>query len=655
MKKILKRLTVTATVAIMAIAPVTAVHAANFHDVGANLSWAADAIATVSSLEIMLGDMAGNFNPNGTIDKFEGARIFARMSGFNPSALTAQQQAYYNQALSSHLALVNTFDNNFSTWNSARNMDIAYLLYRGVFFPSDLNNFINAGAIETRRIMSREEAAVFLVRFMGRTNEALQTFGVPLFNDHQQITPAARIYVYYLRSLGILNGGLDGNVLPRSPINRAAMSVLIVPVLHEIGSPLVGGGGSGQPSAPVVETVQGTITNTFPNFRAISVLSQNAAHNNRTFTVAPNAIITIGGVNNTFTALAANMTFTAILTDGEIVSINAMAATQQPPQQPQTPPASNIPPISEMRVLDGVIARISIPNNTVGIETRTINPRGEIVTEVRDYAVASGAEITRSGTTININNINVGDMVVARVHNNNAHQLVLEEREIQMTGTLVEKNFGANSLFPALVLEDANGNTRSFTSDANTAVFRGNLSNLAPRQLRIGDQISLTAEYGRATDVRATAVSRPHADVYIRDIFISARGQSFVVVTDNLEGSPDRTHLLVDGHVDPFDLTLGSRVRIWFDSQEIVGAQMLQGPSATNFTGHIHSLTSTQITVRDANFQNRTFTIDANTVFFNSVTGQTVNMHHLAAGMRVQIVSAVTQNNRAVSVTILLN
>ncbi|MCL2620608.1 MAG: S-layer homology domain-containing protein [Defluviitaleaceae bacterium] len=653
MKKFLKKLSAVALAAVMTIVPVASVQASNFHDVGSGFAWATNAIATVSSLEIMMGDMSGNFNPNGTIDMFEAARIFARMSGFNPSAHTPAQQSYYNQALASHMALVSTLDNSFNTWNSARNADIAFLLYSGVFFPSDLSNFVVVtGNTETRRIMSREETAVFLVRFMGRTNEAMQTFGVPLFNDHQLITPAARIYVYYLRSLGILNGS-EGNVQPRSPITRAAMSVLIVPVLHEVNSTLVGGTGNAN-QAPTIETVQGTISNTFPDFRAISALSENPSHNNRTFTVIPTAIITINGVNSTFTALQPNMTFTAIMSAGEIVSINATPA--QTATTPAEPPANNnVPALADMRVLDGIITRVNTTNNTIGIETRIINPRGEIVTEVRDYTLATGVEITRAGTSVAPNAINVGDLVVARVHNNYAHQLVLEERVTQMTGTLAEKNFGSNSLFPSIVVEDANGNTRSFTTNASTVVQRGNQANIAPRQLRIGDQISLTAEYGRATNINANAVAIPHADVYIRDIFISARGQSFIVVTDNLDGSPDRTHFLVDNHVDPFNLTLGSRVRIWFDSHEIIGVSILQGASATNFTGHIQSLTSTQITVRDAHFQNRTFNIDANTVFFNSVTGQSISMHHLTTGMRVQVVSAATQNNRAVSVTVLMN
>jgi hypothetical protein len=199
------------------------------------------------------------------------------------------------------------------------------------------------------------------------------------------------------------------------------------------------------------------------------------------------------------------------------------------------------------------------------------------------------------------------------------------------------------------------GNYHNFTVDSTAQISRGNMRNLNSRQLRIGDQIELWAEYGRATDIQARPNPQASVEVYIRDIFISGRGQSFIVVSDNLYGSPDRIHLLVDGQVDPFELTLGSRVRLWFDSQEVTSVIVLHGPSATNFTGHIQNITANQIVLRDANFQTRTFVFDGATVFVNSITGQIINANHLTIGMRVQIISAAHQHNRAVSVTVLVN
>ncbi|MDR2167001.1 MAG: S-layer homology domain-containing protein [Clostridiales bacterium] len=657
MKNFARKIVLFGLIAMLAAMPMTAYASgfgANFRDVGAN-HWAADAIALIGDLGIMSGDLSGNFNPNGNIDKFEAVRIFARMSGFNPATQTPAQRTYYDAVFEQRRALIEGFSGNFLLWNANFNREIAFLLYTGVLVPADLSNFIIVqNNIESRRILTREETAVFLVRFMERVNQALSTFGVPLFNDDHLISPAARPHVYYLRYLGIMIGS-EGNVSPRQPVTRAAMALLVESTLREVDSPLLGGQ-SGSNTPPAVESISGTIANTFPSFR--SILATTATEN-RIFPISQTAIITIGGINSTFADLAADMTFTAILSGGEIVSINALSPNVQPPVTP-VPPIGEIiplPPIADMRVLDGTIARLNAQNRTIGIETRTINPRGEIVSEIRDYYVPITTPITRSGTMdVNFNAINVGDLVIARVHGDTAFLLNLEERVRQISGTLVEKNFGTNSLFPSLVIADADGNNHSFTVDSSAQISRGNQRNLNSRQLRIGDYLELSAEYGRATQIQARAVAQVTRDAYIRDIFISTRGQSFIVVSDNLYAStPDRMHLLVDGQVDPFELTLGSRVRLWFDSQEVIGITTLHGPSATNFTGHIQNITSNQIVLRDANFQTRTFVFDSNTVFVNSITGQIINVHHLGIGMRVQIISAAAQNNRAVSVTVLVN
>jgi hypothetical protein len=98
-------------------------------------------------------------------------------------------------------------------------------------------------------------------------------------------------------------------------------------------------------------------------------------------------------------------------------------------------------------------------------------------------------------------------------------------------------------------------------------------------------------------------------------------------------------------------------VRLWFDSQEIIGVAVLQSPSsATNFTGFVQTITNNQISVRDDNFQTRNFNFDNNTVIVNSITGQIISVNQLSVGMRVQIISTAVSgqaNNRAVSVTVL--
>ena len=630
---------------------INTVMASNFHDVGPN-HWAREAINAVSSLGIMTGNFEGNFRPNASIDKFEAVRILARMSGFDPATLNAEDAAYYDSIFQLQRSVIESFSNRFELWNPNVNREIGFLLYTGVLIQSDLENFvIRQGNDERMRALSREEAAVFLVRFMGRTSDALRATEVP-FNDHHLISPSARPHINFLRSLGIMNGDDAGNVSPRSATTRAAMAILVYATLNEVNSPLLGHPNSG--TSNNLETISGTIANTYPSFRSILTQSANAAHNNRILPVAPTAIITLDGLTANFSDLAVNMTFSAVIMGGDIISITAQSPNNQAGGASPTPTPTPAP--GELRTLDGTVARVNTANNTIGIEIRILNPRGEIITDLRDYNITGSTSIRRSGTATNLASITIGDLAVAEVRGNDVVTLELEERVRQVSGTLVEKNFSTNnSLFPILVVRDAAGVNHSFTADNESVINRQSTgSNISPRSLRIGDSVTINAEYGRVTQATAvgTATTR---DVYIRDIFISGREQSHIVVSDTLFGSPDRLHLIIDGAIDVYSLTVGSRVRLWLDSEEVSSFNLLQAASQNNFTGHIQNITNQQITVRDANFNTRTFTFDGSTTFFNSITGQTINVNQLATNMRVQIIAASSQNNRAASVTVLIN
>lgn len=667
MKRTISKIAASMLCAIFILSSGTVLQAANFRDIGPNQAWARDAIEAVTQAGIMAGDLQGNFNPASPISKFDMVRILARMSGFNPDDLSPQEAAYHNAIFEARRGTIEAVSSRFTSWNSATDREIAFLLYSGVLIPSDLENFIIMHEGQERlRALTREEAAVFMVRFMGRTQEALRTIGVPVFGDDNLIAPGARPHVYFLRHLGILNGDGSGNVNPRGVATRAAMAVMVQSVLDEMSSPVLGH--TPPQNAVAFETMAGTIANTYPPFRSILTHSTHAEHNNRIFPITSTAIITINGLNANFGDLLRDMSFTATVHNGEIVSINAQTANapqQIQPGQTPLPGVSPTPtpstqtgqaaqPTGERLVLDGTVSRINQTANTIGIETRMLNPRGEIITNVRDFTIAPQATITRSGANIDRSNIEVGDLVIAIVYGNQAHNLELEERVRQVSGTLVEKNFSTNSLFPIIVVQDAAGRNHSFGTDATSRIYRFGTGSIQPRSLRIGDDIEVTAEFGLVTQADARGTGSV-VDVYIRDIFISYREQSHVVVSSQLSGTPDSLHLIIDGAVDVYELTVGSRVRMWLDSQEVQNIALLAPATIGSFTGHVIHVSQFEITVRDANFNTRTFAHDAGTVFFNSVTGGPVQVGEIFPAMRVQVVADAANNSRVATITVLTN
>jgi len=633
----------------------TEAQAANFRDVTTDWNWARESINTVVGLGIMSGDLSGNFNPGNSIDKFETARILARMGGFNPANHTPAQQAYFEQVYQTQRVFIHNFANQFNRWNNAFNRDIAFLLYRGVLQPSDLAQFVVMdGNTERLRALAREELAVFLVRLMGRAQQAHLLTGIAPFNDDAHITPAARAYVYYLRSRGILNGS-GGYVSPRAPVNRAAMAVLVESVLHEMNSPLLGGNTSNpNQNTPAFQTIFGTIANTYPSFRSVLITSVNPEHNNRIFPITASAIIQVSHVNRPFADLQQGMDFVATVHNGEIVSINATPATAQP-----TPtPAPNTPAAQDLRTLDGTVASVSFTSqaNVIGVETRTLSPRGDIITEVRNYTLASNATVTRAGTAVSYRTIVVGDLIVAEVYGNTAFTVALQERDRHIFGTLIEKNFSENSFMPSLVVRDSNGTNHTFNVNSSTRISRRNsgIANLNSRDIRIGDTLEVRATWGMATEIFAQG-ARTSTDVYIRSIFISGREQSFIVTSETAFGTADRQFLLIDGQVDVHSLQIGSRVRLWLDSYEVESVVVLQDTSANNFMGTVTSINHTNSTfvVRDANFNTRTFTFNQSTSFHNAITGNAVNAVNITTNMRVYVVTSATVPNRATSVVVL--
>ena len=651
MKSKLKKITAALLASLFIFSPNVDSFASNFRDVGSNLHWAQNAINEVSNLGILTGDLSGNFNPSANIDKFETVRIFARMFGFNPSSLTPAQVAYHNMVYQQRSALISNASSNFNRWNSSVNREIAYLLYRGVLLPSDLNNFISIqGNTEQLRVLTREEVAVFLVRFMGREQQAFANTNFSMFIDDSQISPSARPHIYFLRTLGIMNGS-ENRVNPRNAVTRAELAVLIHSTLREANSTLLGG----NQTSPNLEQISGNIAQIFAPSRSIQTTSSNLTHNNRILFISNNAIITINGINSSFADLAAGMSFTgSIGNNGEIVSVSAQSNIPNNQGNNNQNVAPNAPNPNNIRVLHGAVYRINAGNNTIGIEIRMLNIAGEIITEIQDFTIAQNAVINRDGNNSNISlpSISVGELAVVQIYNNMAINIQLEQRIRDITGILIEKDFSSSSLFPTFVVRDDLGNNHRISTDANSTITRHGQTNLLPRQIRIGDRVTLRSEYGRLVNATA-AGNNTTADVYIRSIFTSSREQSHIIVAETQTAAAERRHLVVDGAFDMSLLRIGTRVRLVLESDEVTNVVVLPQLHATNFTGHLLSRTESQITVRDDNFIQRNFYVDSNTIIISSITGNTMQLLNIPINARMNVSSTAANPSRANVITIL--
>jgi len=634
------KMVAAALAVLFAVGTAMPVSAVVYTDVPAS-HWGYADVNRVTDLGFMSGDLLGNFKPNDYIDKFETAKILARMAGYKYTGATAAETEYYNNCYNKHIGFINLYANKFSLWNANANKEIAFLLEKGILVNDDLNQFVvMVNNRESLRALSREEAAVFLVRVMGRTSQ-LSTTNTNLFADDASITAACKPSVYYLRNVGVVSGGTGNAFSPKSAVVKVAMASMINRawnIMNPAAPATPPPAATPAPGANYV-SVSGTIAKVFADFRAIQVSSSDA-NNSKIFPAASAATISINGQTKAFADLREGMSFTGLVLNGELVQVAAIGAATQP--------AGEIPAGSS--VLEGIVR--TADGKTIGIEVRMLNPRGEIYTEIRTYAIPTDCVITRGNKTATAASIAKDDIVKATINNGVLRRLELQEKDRKFIGEIVAKRTSQTSfgVVPIITIKDADGNLSEMTVSDKTVITRRGVGTTEWYNIRVGDEVDVVAEYDNLVTLYAYGKNTTIEGI-VREIHISEEGSALTV--ENTAGA--RTvYPIVPGKLDPYTVRVGSRLRIYLDSKEIEGITVLQSTTATGYTGIITRVNSSVIVIKDAvTGVSREFTMDSSTVFRNTVTDRVVNVLALDINMRVHIAVDAASSTRARTVSIL--
>jgi len=647
-RKSLKAMTLALVLAVTAtfIAPVTLV-AATFKDVSAT-HWGYAAINRVTNLGFMNGDAAGNFNPNGYIDKFEAARILAKMAGYKSTGASAAELEYYTACYNKHIGFINLYVNKFTLWNSTANKEIAFLLEKGILVNDDLNQFVViVNNRESLRALSREEVAVFFVRLMNRVSSVPSSYS-NLFKDDSMIATNAKQYVYYLRSLGVVSGDSANNFSPKGAVVRAAMALMADKVWTIMNptavtpppAPTAAPTAAPTPSPGVGYTsVSGTIGKLFLDFRAVQVSSTDAASNNKIYPAAASVSVTIGSVAKAFADLREGMSFTGVILNGELISIAAVSAAPTPAPGPAS-------------VIEGTVSAAS--GTSISIEVRMINPRGEIYTEIRTFAIPSGCIITRGGTAVAATSITKGEIAKATSAGGILQKLELQVKDRTFTGEVIAKRAGesATGFVPIITVKDSDGNLNELAVTSKTTITRRGIGTVSWSSVRIGDTVDVIAEYEKIVSMYAIGKSTT-TDAFVREIHITAAGCE-VVAADASTGVLTTYLVATDVGIDIYGFRLGTKVRLYLDSKEIEGYSLLQDTTAGTFTGSITRVSSNVIVIKDAvSGASREFSIDSTTTVRDAATDKLVPLTTLDLNMRVYIAVDASKPTRAKTISIL--
>lgn len=193
----------------------TAAFAVDFSDVDANYAWAQDSIATLAEEKVIEGYPDGTFKPGKDITKQEAIALFARCLGASDDTNADIVTLAYNNA-----------ESVLAKYDSYALRQAAYLMYKKVLSEDDLVTYLSATNKDT--VLKRYEAATLIAKSLGgdvwlKSNPDVKTS----FADADEIPAGAQGYVYYASELGIIKGMDNNEFVPMGNVTRAQIAVMI--------------------------------------------------------------------------------------------------------------------------------------------------------------------------------------------------------------------------------------------------------------------------------------------------------------------------------------------------------------------------------------------------------------------------------------------
>lgn len=194
--------------------------------------WAYVAINDVADRGIMITNSAGEFSANKEMTFFELADALAKATGYvDIDQVAGIEEKFKLQVKNNYEKQKPTLEacaKKYSTWNSAYNQQIAYLLGRGYIKVADLDKFITKTPQgEVKNLVTKEQLSVYIVRILGREKTATTNYQKTNFKDDAKLQAANKPYVAYLNHIGMLNPDIYGNVNGTSKVTKAVCAKLI--------------------------------------------------------------------------------------------------------------------------------------------------------------------------------------------------------------------------------------------------------------------------------------------------------------------------------------------------------------------------------------------------------------------------------------------
>ena len=598
-----------------------------------------ESIIKIALKGILVSDASGNYRPDDFIDKFETAKILAGLAGYRQIDPTAAEKDYYDRAYEKNRGLISQYGKNFKKWKSSTDREIAFLIEKEILTPEDLNQFVVIrNGEEVLRALSKEEAAVFMVRLTDKKTQALSTAGLytfPALTDDLRVTAAYKPYVYFMLRTEMMKLDEQNYFTPKQAVTRADMAVLLDRVLsaaedldpdNRAEAPRIDADGT-EPVFPssVIETVTGTFDRLFENDAgAVQIIRPDGEK--QLYKLSPAVAVYIDGFIKTASDLKQGMQLTAVLNNLFMIEIKA-GENLQPVGAADAGAPDDFSGSVRLSVVEGVVVSVSTDAviKTINLEVKMIGADSQVITDTKSYAVQENCAVERAGEECGLKDIKIGDICKAEVSGVNVYSISLEAKLRDINGKLIQKKETESGF--SLTISGDNGSVYELKADGETVVTRADKS-VSAGALRIGDEIAASAEYDRLLSVSATGKLSSVSGI-IEEIRINRSGAVITLQT----GETAAEYRVLTDSADIYALHAGAAVKLFLDSSEAYAITVESDEYSKNFlNGVITEKRGFNITVSDDKGQTRSILIDSETVITDSLTGEWVTPVALGEG-----------------------
>lgn len=599
--KLKKVISLAVAAAICSTMAYTTAFAAKFVDVtDANYGWAVEAVDSMAADKIILGYEDGTFRPANTVTKLESLVLAARILGVNDS----ENKELIDVFTEKYGADIEKYDIAYGS------NELAYLLGKNIISTSELADYI--GSTNASQGLKRYELAVLLTKAMGAEETVKKNLASVLsYSDESSIPSFAKKYVEYVTEQGLMQGMSATEFSPNTEVTRAQMAVVLYKLKNNAG----------------FEKFSAIVTNVDSLLGVIKLKGKDDEPYG--YTVKDDVALRFEGEKITLDDVSIGYECVITTKKASLFSIDFIT-----------------PDVEES--FRGSIS--SIKNNSkTGTSTIKFNKfldSGD--KEVVEYTTAENVNVTYEGEKSTVTALKSGDYAEVTLKKGKITLIAAKPKTETVKGTV--KEIYTSDLGVYVKLTDVDDKEVSYIAGSDITVNKNGTASATLSEVRTGDSVSMTLEYGFITKIIATSKTS-NTNGFIEEINISASPSVKIKLNGESKTYPLSSDVVItvngtSGTI--YDLRLSTTAKITLESDTIVKIDTSPIETITQITGTVDLVNASyglvQMTYYDAvTAQNITQSVFVGkaTKIINNSTGKEATLKTITSGMSVTAIGSV--------------